>query len=48
MAMQTGDRKNRLFGTDGIRGTANKYPMIPEVVVKIGQAIGYILQQRKN
>jgi phosphoglucosamine mutase len=36
----------KLFGTDGIRGTANQFPMIPEVVVKIGQAIGYLI--RKN
>lgn len=35
-----------LFGTDGIRGTANQWPMTPETVVKIGQAIGYILQQK--
>lgn len=34
----------RLFGTDGIRGTANQWPMTPETVVKIGQAIGHVLQ----
>jgi phosphoglucosamine mutase len=33
-----------LFGTDGIRGTANKSPMTPEIVVRIGQAIGHLLQ----
>jgi len=38
-----------LFGTDGIRGKSNQYPMIPEIVVKVGQAIGYLLhQQNKN
>ncbi|WP_370468129.1 phosphoglucosamine mutase [Bdellovibrio sp. KM01] len=37
----------KLFGTDGIRGTANQYPMTPDMVVKIGQAIGYILQKQK-
>lgn len=44
-------KNTKLFGTDGIRGTANIFPMTPEVVVKIGQAIGYILTQeakRKN
>ena len=41
------DKKNRLFGTDGIRGTANVYPMIPDMVVKIGQAIGHILQTQE-
>ncbi|MBX3035116.1 MAG: phosphoglucosamine mutase [Bdellovibrionaceae bacterium] len=34
----------RLFGTDGIRGTANQWPMTPEMVAKIGQAIGLVLQ----
>src|SRR5690606_7838729 len=37
-----------LFGTDGIRGTANSFPMLPETVAKIGQAMGYILQQQKT
>lgn len=40
--------KQRLFGTDGIRGTANIYPMTPEMVVRIGQAIGYILMNQKS
>jgi phosphoglucosamine mutase len=35
----------RLFGTDGIRGAANKFPMIPDVVVRVGQALGYLLSQ---
>lgn len=37
--------KNKLFGTDGIRGTANVEPMTPGTVVKIGQAIGLLLQR---
>jgi phosphoglucosamine mutase len=42
------DKKTaRLFGTDGIRGTANVYPMTPDMVVKVGQAIGHILQSQK-
>lgn len=36
----------KLFGTDGIRGTANQFPMTPEVVVKIGQAIGYLIRKK--
>lgn len=40
------DKKGKLFGTDGIRGTANKYPMVPETVIRIGQAIGYLLQNQ--
>lgn len=38
----------KLFGTDGIRGTANQWPMTPETVVKIGQAIGYLLQKEQH
>ncbi len=38
-------KKRKLFGTDGIRGTANQWPMTPDMVVKIGQAIGYLLQK---
>jgi phosphoglucosamine mutase len=36
----------KLFGTDGIRGTSNQFPMTPEVVVKIGQAIGYLIRKK--
>ena len=38
--------KTRLFGTDGIRGTANQHPMTPDVVLRVGQAMGYLLRQR--
>jgi phosphoglucosamine mutase len=37
----------KLFGTDGIRGTANQYPMIPDMVIKVGQAVGYLLHKQK-
>lgn len=30
----------RLFGTDGIRGTANLYPMTAETALRLGQAAG--------
>lgn len=36
----------KLFGTDGIRGVANEYPMIPEVAVKIGKAVASILSEK--
>ena len=29
----------RLFGTDGIRGRANRHPMTPEVAVSVGRAV---------
>ena len=38
----------KLFGTDGIRGTANKFPITPDVIMKVGQAIGYWLRQQPN
>ncbi|MGD9211136.1 MAG: phosphoglucosamine mutase, partial [Desulfobacteraceae bacterium] len=28
-----------LFGTDGIRGRANSYPMTPEIALKVGRAV---------
>src|SRR6059058_1389624 len=30
----------RLFGTDGIRGTANREPMTPETALKVAMAVG--------
>src|SRR4030043_2453600 len=36
----------RLFGTDGIRGTVNKYPMTPENVLKIGMAGAHLLREK--
>jgi phosphoglucosamine mutase len=38
--MMTDTGKRRLFGTDGIRGTANTAPMTPEMALKLGQAAG--------
>ncbi len=29
----------KLFGTDGIRGVANEYPMTPEMVLKVGKSV---------
>ena len=30
----------RYFGTDGIRGRANAFPMIPDVAMRVGMAVG--------
>src|SRR3954464_9071307 len=35
----------KLFGTDGIRGLANKFPMTPEVALKVGMAAGRIFMR---
>src|SRR3974377_1005428 len=32
----------KLFGTDGIRGRANKFPVTPEIAMKAGMAAGRI------
>lgn len=32
----------RLFGTDGIRGTANAAPMTAEIALRLGQAAGFV------
>lgn len=35
----------KIFGTDGIRGTANAFPMTVDIAMKVGQAMGHILQK---
>ncbi|MES2981412.1 MAG: phosphoglucosamine mutase [Verrucomicrobiota bacterium] len=34
----------QLFGTDGIRGRANEFPITPEVAMKAGQAVAQVLR----
>jgi len=36
---------NRLFGTDGIRGTANVEPMTSETVLRLGRAIAHVVSR---
>lgn len=35
----------RLFGTDGVRGVANVYPMTVEVAMQLGRAIAYVFKK---
>lgn len=35
----------KLFGTDGIRGVANRWPLSPEFITRIGASIGSVLRQ---
>ncbi len=37
----------KLFGTDGVRGIAGQYPMTPEMAMKIGKAVAYLLSPAK-
>ncbi len=36
--------KERLFGTDGVRGKANVHPMTAEVALALGQAVAHVLR----
>ena len=41
----------KLFGTDGIRGVANKFPMTPEIALRLGKSLAYTIinnYQRTN
>ncbi len=38
----------RLFGTDGIRGEANRYPMNAHTAFSVGQAVTYLLKKTYN
>jgi len=35
-------KETKLFGTDGVRGVANTYPMTSEVALKLGMAAAEI------
>jgi phosphoglucosamine mutase len=35
---------DKLFGTDGIRGIANSYPIIPEVAAKVGRVVASLFK----
>jgi phosphoglucosamine mutase len=37
---------NKLFGTDGIRGIANEYPMTTEIALNVGRAIAYLSKRK--
>lgn len=45
---ETSKPSKRLFGTDGIRGTAGLFPMTPDIVLKVGQALGYVLRKKED
>ena len=38
----------KYFGTDGIRGRANKFPMTPEIAMKVGMAVGVAFHNGKH
>ena len=40
--------QRKLFGTDGIRGRANLFPMTGEVAMALGRAVTYYFQKNHN
>ena len=40
--------KKKLFGTDGVRGVANREPMMVETAMNLGRALAYVLKERKG
>ena len=41
-------KERKLFGTDGIRGIANTYPMTAEVALNIGRAVAYLFKKNPH
>ncbi len=41
-----GAPRERLFGTDGIRGVANIEPMTSETALRLGRALAYVFRER--
>ena len=39
---------DKLFGTDGVRGVANEYPVTSEMALKLGRAIAHVFNERRN
>ncbi len=37
--------EERLFGTDGVRGVANRPPMTPEIIYNLGRAAGFVFRR---
>jgi len=41
-------RNRKIFGTDGVRGRANQFPMVPEIALALGRAAGKMLRRRSK
>lgn len=41
-------KKNKYFGTDGIRGKANQFPMTPDMALKAAMATAIVLRDARN
>jgi len=40
--------RRKLFGTDGVRGVANVYPMTAEIALQLGRALAYSIRNGKH
>ncbi|UCF31810.1 MAG: phosphoglucosamine mutase [bacterium] len=40
--------KRKYFGTDGIRGEANSFPVVPEMMLRLGMAAGFYFHSLKG
>jgi phosphoglucosamine mutase len=45
---QVNNKMRKLFGTDGVRGVANTYPMTTEMAMRIGRAIAFLVKDMKH
>ena len=43
-----GPKHPKLFGTDGIRGQANEFPMTGEIAMAVGRAIAHVLRNHPS
>ncbi|WP_373049295.1 phosphoglucosamine mutase [Vulgatibacter sp.] len=48
MAKESGSIRRKLFGTDGVRGVANVYPMTAEIALQLGRALAYSIRNGKH
>jgi len=42
------ENSRKLFGTDGVRGVANVYPMTTEIAMQLGRAAAYIVKEGRQ
>jgi len=46
--MMSMNKNRQYFGTDGVRGTVGKSPLVPDFVTKLGYAAGMVLSRRSQ
>jgi len=46
--MMSMNEKRQYFGTDGVRGTVGKPPLVPDFVTKLGYAAGVVLSRKMS